>query len=317
MASREQLIAGAKMYQQLCEASLFEVEVDYNSTEDYVVGSKEIGIIKSFFANTLGIAVGLPDLFRGITLSRNSIVTTEELEGSSTTEDIIYEKIYEEMSNGVTRDTAYSTIASFNLNNMESWEDIQEHLFCNPILEGTDIDTLWDIWKKVESGEKKLEESCEELRALYADIRDYFKKFVNPDAVMNVMFDNILDWMSEQCDCVDVSYHIQEQKEIIPFGRWLLKNKDAYRKDKEIFDCLIQIMRQIKYAPRPIMWNMDKGIKRVGDTYLILSCSGGVSDGYSGGYASDLTDPIPYQIGLEIYSTYMSYIKEMYGFCVE
>ena len=74
-------------------------------------------------------------------------------------------------------------------------------------------------------------------------------------------------------------------------------------------------MKQIKYSPRPIMWNMDKGIKRVGDTYLILSCSGGVSDGYSGGYASDLTDPIPYQVGLEIYGTYMDYVKETYGFC--
>ena len=316
MASREQLIAGAKMYQQLCEASLFEVEVDYDSTEDYVVGSKEIGIIKSFFANTLDIAVGLPDLFREVTLNRNSVVMTEALRVDSTKEDLFYEYIYEEIMNGVTRDTAYSATTSFNLNNMESWEDIQEHLFCNPILEGTDIDTLWEEWKGVESGETNLEESSDELQALYADIIDYFKKFVNPDAVMNVMFDNILDWMSEQCDCVDVSYHIQEQKEIIPFGRWLLKNKDAYRKDKEIFDCLIQIMRQIKYAPRPIMWNMDKGIKRVGDTYLILSCSGGVSDGYSGGYASDLTDPIPYQVGLEIYGAYMEYIKETYGFSV-
>ena len=316
MATREQLIAGAKMYQQLCKASLFEVEVDYDSTEDYVVGSKEIGIIKSFFANTLDIAVGLPDLFREVTLNRNSVVMTEALRVDSTKEDLFYEYIYEEIMNGVTRDTAYSATTSFNLNNMEDWENIQESLFCNPILEGTDIDTLWNAWKEVESGEKDLEESCEELRALYADIRDYFKKFVNPDAVMNVMFDNILDWMSEQCDCVDVSYHIQEQTEIIPFGRWLLKNKDAYRKDKEIFDCLIQIMRQIKYSPRPIMWNMDKGIKRVGDTYLILSCSGGVSDGYSGGYASDLTDPIPYQVGLEIYGAYMEYIKETYGFSV-
>ena len=316
MASREQLIAGAKMYQQLCEASLFEVEVDYDSTEDYVVGSKEIGIIKSFFANTLDIAVGLPDLFREVTLNRNSVVMTEALRVDSTKEDLFYEYIYEEIMNGVTRDTAYSATTSFNLNNMEDWENIQESLFCNPILEGTDIDTLWEEWKGVESGETNLEESSDELQALYADIRDYFKEFVNPDAVMNVMFDNILDWMSEQCDCVDVSYHIQEQKEIIPFGRWLLKNKDAYRKDKEIFDCLIQIMRQIKYSPRPIMWNMDKGIKRVGDTYLILSCSGGVSDGYSGGYASDLTDPIPYQVGLEIYGTYMDYVKETYGFCV-
>lgn len=316
MASREQLIAGAKMYQQLCEASLFEVEVDYDSTEDYVVGSKEIGIIKSFFANTLDIAVGLPDLFREVTLNRNSVVMTEALRVDSTKEDLFYEYIYEEIMNGVTRDTAYSATTSFNLNNMEDWENIQESLFCNPILEGTDIDTLWEEWKGVESGETNLEESSDELQALYADIIDYFKKFVNPDAVMNVMFDNILDWMSEQCDCVDVSYHIQEQKEIIPFGRWLLKNKDAYRKDKEIFDCLIQIMRQIKYAPRPIMWNMDKGIKRVGDTYLILSCSGGVSDGYSGGYASDLTDPIPYQVGLEIYGAYMEYIKETYGFSV-
>ena len=316
MASREQLIAGAKMYQQLCEASLFEVEVDYDSTEDYVVGSKEIGIIKSFFANTLDIAVGLPDLFREVTLNRNSVVMTEALRVDSTKEDLFYEYIYEEIMNGVTRDTAYSATTSFNLNNMEDWENIQESLFCNPILEGTDIDTLWEEWKGVESGETNLEESSDELQALYADIRDYFKEFVNPDAVMNVMFDNILDWMSEQCDCVDVSYHIQEQKEIIPFGRWLLKNKDAYRKDKEIFDCLIQIMRQIKYSPRPIMWNMDKGIKRVGDTYLILSCSGGVSDGYSGGYASDLTDPIPYQVGLEIYGAYMDYVKETYGFCV-
>lgn len=317
MASREQLIAGAKMYQQLCEASLFEVEVDYDSTEDYVVGSKEIGIIKSFFANTLDIAVGLPDLFREVTLNRNSVVMTEALRVDSTKEDLFYEYIYEEIMNGVTRDTAYSATTSFNLNNMEDWENIQESLFCNPILEGTDIDTLWEEWKGVESGETNLEESSDELQALYADIIDYFKKFVNPDAVMNVMFDNILDWMSEQCDCVDVSYHIQEQKEIIPFGRWLLKNKDAYRKDKEIFDCLIQIMRQIKYSPRPIMWNMDKGIKRVGDTYLILSCSGGVSDGYSGGYASDLTDPIPYQVGLEIYSTYMEYVKKTYGFHIE
>lgn len=316
MATREQLIAGAKMYQQLCKASLFEVEVDYDSTEDYVVGSKEIGIIKSFFANTLDIAVGLPDLFREVTLNRNSVVMTEALRVDSTKEDLFYEYIYEEIMNGVTRDTAYSATTSFNLNNMESWEDIQEHLFCNPILEGTDIDTLWEEWKKIENKETNLEESSDELQALYADIRDYFKKFVNPDAVMNVMFDNILDWMSEQCDCVDVSYHIQEQTEIIPFGRWLLKNKDAYRKDKEIFDCLIQIMRQIKYSPRPIMWNMDKGIKRVGDTYLILSCSGGVSDGYSGGYASDLTDPIPYQVGLEIYGAYMEYIKETYGFSV-
>ena len=316
MATREQLIAGAKMYQQLCKASLFEVEVDYDSTEDYVVGSKEIGIIKSFFANTLDIAVGLPDLFREVTLNRNSVVMTEALRVDSTKEDLFYEYIYEEIMNGVTRDTAYSATTSFNLNNMESWEDIQEHLFCNPILEGTDIDTLWEEWKKIENKETNLEESSDELQALYADIRDYFKKFVNPDAVMNVMFDNILDWMSEQCDCVDVSYHIQEQTEIIPFGRWLLKNKDAYRKDKEIFDCLIQIMRQIKYSPRPIMWNMDKGIKRVGDTYLILSCSGGVSDGYSGGYASDLTDPIPYQVGLEIYGTYMDYVKETYGFCI-